>query len=622
MRRNLAIAGSLVFLFGCSDTPDVADVASKTVDRPVPQRSDVPSTIDPRNLAALTAGSLRAADEVVPIEGVGLSSVIDPPSIITNGTIGLGVNPEGHLNFYSSVLSLGYGGGSGGTYAYGLRFLPTGAEATAPGCLCEGWGIGDMSTGLQGSANRDSQSPSVQNLVVESFTVTPSTAVSVVRAAGIYRVTHNYHPTTLTTYLYEVEVTIENISSAPRDVIYRRVMDWDVEPTPFNEYVTIQRGTATAIYRTDNNGFNAGNPFSFSSYGALNVNVVDNGPRDHGALFDFRFGILNPGQKVHFRTFYGAANNEANALLAIGAAQIEAYSLGQTSTDKIGGTPNTFIFGFGGIGGAPVEPPNQPPVIAAVPPVCGTTIPATMGGSVSFSVNASDPNAGNTVTLAALAKPATATFPTATGNPVSSTFNWLVNATGNHLVKISAKDNAGTEVLCNVTIAVPTNVAPVANAGVDQTASITTSPTVAVTLNGTASTDDGQIAPLTYTWKIGATTVGTGPTPTVNFPWGTHTVTLTVFDGQYSASDNVVIDVKMTFEGLCTMVKAFVTHHGVANSLCVKLNAAAASAARGSMNSQKQQLEAFINEVQSEAGGKIPSDKAPLLIAMAQSLMP
>jgi len=48
---------------------------------------------------------------------------------IDNGTIQLGVWNEGHLNVPGGPPSLQ------GTTVVGLRYLPTGAEATAPGCL-------------------------------------------------------------------------------------------------------------------------------------------------------------------------------------------------------------------------------------------------------------------------------------------------------------------------------------------------------------------------------------------------------------------------------------------------------------------------------------------------------
>src|SRR5262249_24123722 len=60
-------------------------------------------------------------------------------------------------------------------------------------------------------------------------------------------------------------------------------------------------------------------------------------------------------------------------------------------------------------------------------------------------------------------------------------------------------------------------------------------------LDGTASTGGGT---LSYAWKEGATTLGTGSTLTVSLPLGSHNITLTVSSsGGGSSDDNVVINI-------------------------------------------------------------------------------
>ena len=87
---------------------------------------------------------------------------------------------------------------------------------------------------------------------------------------------------------------------------------------------------------------------------------------------------------------------------------------------------------------------------------------------------------------------------------------------------------------------VVTNTPPVADAGDDQSVTATGS-TTSVTLDGTGSSDvDGD--DLTYTWSNGAT----GATPTVQLADGTHTLTLTVSDGEESDTDEVTITVVNT----------------------------------------------------------------------------
>lgn len=251
-------------------------------------------------------------------------------AVISNGTVTLGVRDLGDLN-YSGV---------------GLRYNPTGGEVLNIGCLCEGWGAADATSGVQGWASVDF---GTFNMALVSFASTASTATSVATVGGILRVTHHYQPSPATPFLYEITVTIDNISGAPVDLRYTRDMDWDVPPTPFNEFVTVQ-GTAaepTVLY-ADNNGFQTPGPlFGRWNLGAVG-DFVDVGPYDHGALFDFGFGTLAPGATHEFTLFYGAAGTETDAMAAISAVGATVFSLGQPNVPGGPdlGTPNTFIFAY------------------------------------------------------------------------------------------------------------------------------------------------------------------------------------------------------------------------------------------------------------------------------------
>ena len=88
------------------------------------------------------------------------------------------------------------------------------------------------------------------------------------------------------------------------------------------------------------------------------------------------------------------------------------------------------------------------------------------------------------------------------------------------------------------------NQPPVADAGPDQYIETTGPGDVSVTLDGSGSTDDGQIQPLTYAWTWAAGGSTTGVSPTITLPVGLTTVTLTVFDGQYYDTDTVDIRVR------------------------------------------------------------------------------
>jgi hypothetical protein len=295
-------------------------------------------------------------------------------ALIDNGTIRLGVCRLGELNvpntgqFSSGDLCGGggyggyggYGGGTpgslgcGATSTVGLRYLRTLAEATARGCPCEGWGAGDATSGDSGWSN---QYNGTNGLTPVSFAHDGASATSVVRVGERLEVTQEYHPSDATSALYEVSVSIKNISAAPVEPRYRRVMDWDIEPTAFREYVTINGGSSSNLLFRSNDGFGTANPLGTRSALGVTGDVVDSGPKDHGALFDFGFDALAPGATKTFSIFYGAAGTEAAALDAVQAADAEVYSLGQPSTQggKDPGVPATFVFAFRGVGGTPIR---------------------------------------------------------------------------------------------------------------------------------------------------------------------------------------------------------------------------------------------------------------------------
>ncbi|GAB4150232.1 MAG: hypothetical protein Fur0021_12440 [Candidatus Promineifilaceae bacterium] len=251
---------------------------------------------------------------------------------VNNGTVQLGVHREGHLNIDPPT-------GSGAHL--GLVYLPTGNEALALGCLCEGWGVADSISSVTGWAN-DSWGGTF-NLTSISYTNNGTTAQSTVQVGNTFEVTHDYHPS-ISPFLYEVTVTITNTSSSTTNLRYRRVMDWDVMPTPYSEYVTIQ-GAANVLYAS-NHGFLSPDPLSPQSHLGLVGDGIDFGPQDQGALFDFDFGLLAPGSSKTFLLYYGAADTEANALTALATVGALTYTLGQTSSDPFGGTPNTFMFAY------------------------------------------------------------------------------------------------------------------------------------------------------------------------------------------------------------------------------------------------------------------------------------
>ena len=252
---------------------------------------------------------------------------------ISNGTLRLGINPEGHID---AIVD--------GDEWLGLVYVPTGAEGLINGCWCEGWGVADRNASLSGWASVANGGVS-PNVAVTAFDVTGDTADSSVEIGGAFRVRHRFHPSSRPE-LYQLDVTIENIGDSLADVVYRRAMDWDVPPTEFSEYVTIQGAHSRLLDSTDY-GFQNVNPLlPLYDLGARGT-FEDVGPGDVGSVFDFGLGTLAPGASASLTLFYGAAPSEVDALAALEAVGADLYSLGQPSTPDgpTLGTPNTFMFG-------------------------------------------------------------------------------------------------------------------------------------------------------------------------------------------------------------------------------------------------------------------------------------
>jgi Bacterial Ig-like domain (group 1) len=338
---------------------------------------------------------------------------------ITNGVVKLGVNDLGQLNFSDPDT---------GEFT-GVTYVPTGNDGTRAGCPCEGWGAGagDGSGNpvFQGRANNFS---GIDGVSLVSFTSNPAMteATSIVDvlngATPALRVTHHFFPSPTTPNLYQIDITLKNLTGAPlMETRYERIMDWDIEPTPFSEFVTINRGSPapTNLFYSDDNGFSDNYPFTFAAEGdgpldpsTVNTSYVDKGPDDHGARFTFDFGTLAAGEEKTFILFYGAAGNEPDANTAVSAAALEMFSYGQpSSSDPSVGTPNTFIWGFRAVGGTPVIPPTLTltPETATNPVGSSHTVTAHLetstgdpvpGAKIRFIVTGANPTSGTAFTNA------------------------------------------------------------------------------------------------------------------------------------------------------------------------------------------------------------------------------
>jgi hypothetical protein len=105
------------------------------------------------------------------------------------------------------------------------------------------------------------------------------------------------------------------------------------------------------------------------------------------------------------------------------------------------------------------------------------------------------------------------------------------------------------------------------------------------------------------------------------FPHGATLVTYTVIDASgSSASAAQTVTITPTFVSVCAVVRAFVNNTGEANSLCAKLDAASAAAARNQTKTRDNQIQAFVNEVNAQRGKSISDANANTLISLAGGL--
>ncbi len=339
----------------------------------------------------------------------------------------LGVTELGDLNY--DCLGAGEracpAATAAGTSPVGIRYVPLNTDGTAGGCLCEGWGIADAASGLSGWAN---EALGNGNITAAGLVATPTTAVVTTEIADparpgyALRVVHDYHPSDVSPFLYEVTVTVTNTgSSRVGDLRYRRVMDWDAEPTAQEEWVTIARTASSVQLLFDSdNGFASSDPLAargyresqaacgsayagvceFTALGTGGVYPAATTASDHGALFDFGFGALAPGQTRVFQAYYGAAPSRAIAAAAAAVQGIGVYSLafpdcganGHTTGLCAGvaalggvteGTPNTFTFGF----------MTADADLAVAAPAPTVSVEAGAQGTASYAVTNRGPNA-------------------------------------------------------------------------------------------------------------------------------------------------------------------------------------------------------------------------------------
>ena len=254
-------------------------------------------------------------------------------------SVALGVNDAGHLNFSDP---LGFSPVNAGATGLSYRF-PDGTwrDATSPGCLCEGWGVAvtdPFGSRVAGWVNQSSGSGGLKG---GTFGSTTTTASSFIQLADYPVDIGHFYGVSLVPNVFQGNVTITNSGTETvTDVVYRRVLDWDVPPTEFFEYVShfgVESNLESAggkVRFASDNGFASSDPRTYAGGNFINVDFFQKGPADQGSVFDFAFGDLAPGESRTFNIFYGAAANLADAQAAIEKLKPDVWSFGQSTNSS------------------------------------------------------------------------------------------------------------------------------------------------------------------------------------------------------------------------------------------------------------------------------------------------
>jgi len=212
--------------------------------------------------------------------------------------------------------------------------------------------------------------------------------------------------------------------------------------------VNLSTGNATATYNLPASDPN-GNPLTYSIATAADLG---------GVTFTNAPGIsVSPSGVVTFSTVGKAVGNLYNAVIKVsdGSTSIIVDHIIQI-VNQASAAP-VFVY-----------PPT---------PTNGFVYTVAPGTLVSFSVRATDADAGDVVTLSGQGLPSGSTFVPVTANPAQSTFSWTPTAAnvGTTVINFLAQDNGGAQALTSVTIQVQANCNPNANTPVAGTDNFTAS---------------------------------------------------------------------------------------------------------------------------------------------------
>ena len=117
---------------------------------------------------------------------------------------------------------------------------------------------------------------------------------------------------------------------------------------------------------------------------------------------------------------------------------------------------------------------------------------------------------------------------------------------------------------------------------------------------------------------VASTTCSDIDGPAYTFGLGIHTFSAMAIDNAGNVGEgSTTFTVGVNESNLCVLSRRFATKAGVGNSLCAKLDSAAAARERGDLTAERNILNAFASEVSAQRGKSIANDNADVLMDLA-----
>jgi hypothetical protein len=253
------------------------------------------------------------------------------------------------------------------SWSIGLLYRPTMYDGVASAYPGEGWGVQDFDTGQGfGGANEAGTTvTSYSNSLTWDTSSNVAHVHTVTQSSGGFTVDHFWYSPN--DNIFACDVVIQNTTGASQpNVVYRRLVDWDIEPTAFNEFITLYWwfpgspavwaaltgfGLNNPVQRSDPFGRGLGGPYSYANSPDPNQpdghNWLDSGPDDWGACHDLGLGQMAQGATARFSFFYSVTATRAENEKLRPPNSVYSLATPSTAGNPALGTPNCSQFVYG-----------------------------------------------------------------------------------------------------------------------------------------------------------------------------------------------------------------------------------------------------------------------------------